>query len=261
MFASISVNTFNRKKLSEICIDSVLKNTPRAEYELVVVDDCSTDGTQDMLKGYDLNIDKLILNPQNLQLGPSTNIAWDLASKDTEWLINLSNDHYAMPGWWDNVKAAILRLSPDYLYTVLRPGSCNYSDRRIFNVDDAKILVPDSRMQIGGGLAIRQEAVKKYNLRFQEKWNGVIGSVYSVMHEAFKTLHLTGYELAKPCVLVQDCEFNNPEYADYYDKFFSVRGTQDRLKRLRETDGYMTKRQADEYYKDSGYAPSWQEAV
>ena len=49
-FASISVTSYNRKELTKYCINSIIKNTPKKNFELIVVDNQSTDGTINMLK-------------------------------------------------------------------------------------------------------------------------------------------------------------------------------------------------------------------
>lgn len=252
---SISVTTYNRMALSEVCILSILKNTPnRDQYELIVVDNCSDDGTQEMLKEMkdEGKIDKFFINNWNKHLGVATNQCFDLAAKGCDWLINLSNDHYVMREWLNNVDEAA-RWNFDYIYTVLRPGTCNVP-RETFRAGMANLLKPHREIQIGGGLAIRQETLKKTGIRFKEVWDGPIGSIYSVIHQDFQRHGLRGIELAKPCVLVQNCEFNNPIYADYYHRFFSDRNTLDRLDRMKSANGYMTEQEIEEYYAGSGYS-------
>ena len=52
MFASISITSLNRKKLTNFCIKTIRGRTPRKEYELIVVDNGSTDGAVQMLQKY-----------------------------------------------------------------------------------------------------------------------------------------------------------------------------------------------------------------
>ncbi len=48
---SVVIPTYNRKDLLKECLDSLLDQTyPKEDYEIVVVDDGSTDGTEDMLR-------------------------------------------------------------------------------------------------------------------------------------------------------------------------------------------------------------------
>lgn len=257
LLASISVTTFNRAELTEVCLLSIIKNTPREAYELIVVDNASDDNTHKLLKelhgrGY---INKIFTNNWNKHLGVSTNQCFDLARKDAKWLINFSNDHFVMPGWFDHFLDIAEPVGLDFVYTVLRPGICNIEGRQVIPVGRGKGLLPHPEVQIGGGLAIRHNVVKKHNIRFQEKWHGVtMGSIYSVFHAEAKQLRLKWIEQYKPCVLTQNCEFDSPQYKKYYDSFFDGRKTRDRLERLRARGGYLEENQIDDYYEESGYA-------
>ena len=53
---SIVVPTYNRRELLKECLDSLFNQTyPKDEYEVIVVDDGSTDGTEELLKEYAKN--------------------------------------------------------------------------------------------------------------------------------------------------------------------------------------------------------------
>jgi glycosyltransferase involved in cell wall biosynthesis len=255
--ASISVTTYNRKELSEVALWSILANTPRDAYELIVVDNNSQDGTKELIREMhrDGHIDKYFINNWNKHLGVSTNQAFDMAHRDAKYLINFSNDHFVMPGWFEHFLSIADPLRLDFVYTVLRPGICNVEGRQIITAGKGQGLLPHPEVQIGGGLAIRHDTVKKHKIRFVEKWRGVtMGSIYSVFHAEAVHMGLRWIEQYKPCVLTQNCEFLNPKYASYYNKFFDGRKTRDRLERLRDRGGYLDKEQIHDYYEGSGYS-------
>lgn len=53
LYISIIIPVYNRRKLLQRCLDSIAKNTlTQDKYEVIVVDDCSTDGTQEVIKNY-----------------------------------------------------------------------------------------------------------------------------------------------------------------------------------------------------------------
>ena len=60
---SIIILTYNQLKYTKLCIESIRKFTYKNRYELIVVDNNSTDGTVSWLKEQD-DI-KLILNNEN----------------------------------------------------------------------------------------------------------------------------------------------------------------------------------------------------
>ncbi|MFA5334722.1 MAG: glycosyltransferase family 2 protein, partial [Candidatus Omnitrophota bacterium] len=51
LFLSVVIPTYNRKDLLKECLESLFDQTyPTEDYEIVVVDDGSTDGTEDLLR-------------------------------------------------------------------------------------------------------------------------------------------------------------------------------------------------------------------
>lgn len=261
MFASISLTTYNRTKLSEYCINSILKQTPINEFELIVVDNSSANDTVMMLKKYKKHFKKLILNHKN-NLGSAINDAWKLASSKTEWLIVFDNDDFCMTGWFENFKKIVnSELNPDVVYCQLRTPEF---DRHIIQKTKNNGLYYQKKESnwYGAGLAIKKKLVDKYNFQFvegNEPWTG--GSIYSSIGTDFNQYNLKIIHLWKPCILVQDCQYANPEYAEYYKKVFNYKKRKggkiafndkhSKYKSLKLIGGHITN--PDEYYKGSGY--------
>lgn len=90
---SIIVPTYNRKKFVIDAIESVLKQTYRP-LEIIVVDDCSTDGTREYLKEKYLKNDvvKLYVNGTNSGSGLSRKLGYNKANGD--YLVFLDSDDY-----------------------------------------------------------------------------------------------------------------------------------------------------------------------
>ena len=61
---SIIFTSYNHKEFLEQALDSLLNQTFK-DFELIIVDDCSTDGSQDILKSYDDPRIRLFLNEKN----------------------------------------------------------------------------------------------------------------------------------------------------------------------------------------------------
>lgn len=64
---SVCIPTFNRRALLEKTLESLYDQTFQ-DYELIVCDDCSTDGTWDFLKSLNLSKLKILHNVENLHL-------------------------------------------------------------------------------------------------------------------------------------------------------------------------------------------------
>lgn len=96
---SIVVATFDGLPYTRLCLESVLANTGYPNYEVVVVDNGSSDGTVDYLKELAaLNAHvRLVVNRANNGFAAATNQG--LAEARGERLLLLNNDTIVAPGW------------------------------------------------------------------------------------------------------------------------------------------------------------------
>lgn len=97
--ATVIVVTYNNLAFTKLCLTSVLANTGGLAYELILVDNASTDGTVDYLRAV-ANANphvRLIANETNRGFAPANNQA--LAIAEGEVLVLLNNDTIVPPGW------------------------------------------------------------------------------------------------------------------------------------------------------------------
>jgi GT2 family glycosyltransferase len=97
--ASVIVLTHDNLAFSRMCLASLLENTDYPNYELIVVDNASSDGTVaelQRLAGSIPNV-KAILNDHNAGFGPGNNQG--LAAASGEILVLLNNDTVVPRGW------------------------------------------------------------------------------------------------------------------------------------------------------------------
>lgn len=96
---SIIVLTYNNLKLNKLCIDSILDKTAYPNYELIIVDNCSTDGTREWLQEIEDTDPKLkvILNSDNKGFAAGNNVGIQAASGD--YIVLLNNDTIVTRGW------------------------------------------------------------------------------------------------------------------------------------------------------------------
>jgi len=226
-FASISVTSYNRKELTEYCIKSIIENTPRENFELVVVDNQSADGTIDILNKMYSNkmIDKLIINQQDSLLGTAINLAWKESCPRSKWLITFSNDHFVMNEWFANLNRVVKDEGLQYALCHLLMPSYSPDGRQVIKTPSGGKYLrkrETDKFIFGGGLALRRDIYKKYKIQFIE--NPRKNSPFSVMCVQLSQMNLKGIELAKPCSLQQDSDWNNPAYREYYEQVFSKRG-------------------------------------
>lgn len=93
MIFSIIITCFNRERLISRCIRSALhqKNINRYEYEILVVDDFSSDGSIDRIEEFDSLI-KIIKNKKNRGLAYSRNLG--LRKARGKYVVMLDSDDF-----------------------------------------------------------------------------------------------------------------------------------------------------------------------
>jgi len=98
---SIIVVTHNNLDLTTACIDSLIRNTTHPNYEIIVVDNASEDGTQSYLRHLsrlELPV-RIELNRENRGFAAANNQGLRMATGDI--LVLLNNDTLVPKGWLD----------------------------------------------------------------------------------------------------------------------------------------------------------------
>ncbi len=93
---SIVLITYNRLDYTKVTLNSILENTDYP-YELIVIDNASSDGTQEYLNGFKDKIHKLILNHENLGWAKAMNQGFKLATGF--YFCTSDNDMLYPKGW------------------------------------------------------------------------------------------------------------------------------------------------------------------
>lgn len=120
MKTSIVILTYNKLNYTIECIESIRRYTSDGMYEIIVVDNASTDGTQSWLKKQsDL---KLILNKENNGFPKGCNQGIEVSNGDYVMLLN--NDVVVTHNWLENL---LLCLNSDKKIGVVGPitNSCS----------------------------------------------------------------------------------------------------------------------------------------
>ena len=94
---SVIVPTYNHEDYIEECIRSIMSQEMVFEYEVLIGEDCSKDGTRKVLKKLETELPanyKIFYRENNMGMGPSGN-AWDLQRRAKgEYIITIEGDDY-----------------------------------------------------------------------------------------------------------------------------------------------------------------------
>ncbi|GMK42117.1 hypothetical protein PCCS19_51760 [Paenibacillus sp. CCS19] len=104
MLTSIILVTYNKLEYTKQCIESIRRHTEQGSYEIIVVDNGSSDGTQEWLAGQD-DV-RFIANEDNAGFPRACNQGLGLARG--ELLLLLNNDTLVTMRWLDGLKTALL---------------------------------------------------------------------------------------------------------------------------------------------------------
>jgi GT2 family glycosyltransferase len=97
--ASIIIVTYNNIALNRLCLESIIRNTAYPNYEIIVVDNNSADGTQDYLLRLAASRSnlKVILNQKNEGFARANNQGINESSG--QYIVLLNNDTIVPPAW------------------------------------------------------------------------------------------------------------------------------------------------------------------
>jgi GT2 family glycosyltransferase len=87
MMVSISIVTYNNDKIIKKCLQSIFKNINNTDFELIIVDNNSSDSTVSIIEKDFKNV-RLIKNEKNVGFGAAHNIAIELGKGKYHLVIN-----------------------------------------------------------------------------------------------------------------------------------------------------------------------------
>ncbi len=192
---SIIIPAWNHFEYTYACLESIADNTTGA-YEVIVVDDCSTDITAEMLRG--VGGVRVMRNERNLGFIAGCNRGAAAARGD--FLVFLNNDTLVRPGWLAELRDTF-RAEPTA------------------GLVGAKLVYADGRLQEAGGIVWRDATA----------WN--FGRLGDPDHPAFNYLRRADY-CSGACIMIPRTVFADlggfdahfaPAYFEDTDLAFRVR--------------------------------------
>ncbi len=128
---SVIIPVFNKLELTHRCLKSLLLNTRYPNYEVIFVDNGSTDGTRPYLQKIDKPNIRAVFNAENLGYVGGCNSGAEVAKGD--YLLFLNNDTEVRPYWLSNL-VGLAEAKEDA------------------GIVGAKLVYPDGRLQEAGGI-------------------------------------------------------------------------------------------------------------
>ena len=104
---SIVIPVFNALGLTQQCIEGIYRETQNVNFEIVVIDNASEDGTDKWLKSKQETAKNFAVlhMEENIGFGPAVNVGIQKSRGD--YIVILNNDTIPAPGWLDHMLAAL----------------------------------------------------------------------------------------------------------------------------------------------------------
>lgn len=162
---TVLMPTYNVAPWVGEAIRSVLRQTYR-DFELLVVDDASTDNTLDVVRTIDDPRIRIASFPDNVGLSENLNRGLDLI--DTEYFARMDGDDIALPHW--------LQSEIDYLDAHPEVGVCGGGGQR-FGTSRSLIRFPEQHDDIAANMlfectiivpTVRMSVVRQHGLRYRK---------------------------------------------------------------------------------------------
>lgn len=183
-FFSIIVTTFNRAHLLPRAINSVL-NQPYTNFELIIIDDGSTDNTSQIISGFDDKRIRYYIEPINKGVLGAKNRGFDLA--EGKYIFFLDDDDELVPDALSVIAHDILEWDSEHIYffyfDAIDAESGKFSGIGYRN-NEKYVTYQDllcGKLQGDYGLILNREAVG--SARFDERLWGNEGLLWLQLHK------------------------------------------------------------------------------
>lgn len=194
---SIIIPVYNRLKFTQKCLESIFKFGSKYTFEIIVVDNASSDGTKEFLDGLSEKV-MAIHNKENLGFGKACNLGAKRATG--EYLLFLNNDTIVTKNWMD-----VLVDELDQNQDIAIAGS--------------KLLYPDETIQHAGVVFAEdktpyhiysREIKEKHYVNKKRKFNAVTAACMLVRKDLFNEVggfnedFFNGYEDIDLCLKIKE---------------------------------------------------------
>lgn len=173
--ASVVIPVFNQFAYTHHCLCALAQAGAAIDFEVIVVDDCSSDGSAERLAGYPGV--RVVRNRENLGFVGSCNQGAALARG--ELIVFLNNDTQVQPGWLDALAAT-------------------FDEAADAGIVGSRLIYPDGRQQEAGGILFSDGSAWNYghlddpnkpHYSYRRAVDYCSGAALAIRADLFKTLN------------------------------------------------------------------------
>ena len=196
---SVVMSSYNRKDYVKEAIESILNQTYK-DFEFIIIDDCSTDGTRDIIEKYAQNDKRIIFikNDKNMDYNFNFRKGFEIAKG--KYIARMDDDDISLPNRFEK-QVEFMEQNPDItvLGTFIETfgNSCAKSWVDESDSDVLNILMNFYNPMCHPSVMIRNSFLKKHNLNYSPD------ALYAEEYDLWKNIIFKGGKLANlPEILV-----------------------------------------------------------
>lgn len=197
---SVVMSCYNRKDYVSDAIESILNQTYK-DFEFIIIDDCSTDGTREIIQKYADKDSRIVYikNPQNMDYNYNLRQGFNVAKG--EYIARMDDDDISLP---ERFEKQVKYLDEHQDITVLGTFIETFGDEKIEswvfenNSEILDILLNFFNPMCHPSVMIRKSFLRQHNLNYSPE------ALYAEEYDLWKNISLKGGKLANlPEILVK----------------------------------------------------------
>lgn len=189
---SVVMSAYNRPQYVKEAIESILNQTYK-DFEFIIVDDCSTDDTPDIIQGYADKDERIVFikNPKNMDYNYNLRHGFEIAKG--EYIARMDDDDISMPTRFEK-QVKFLDENPDvtvlgtFIETFGNPDAKTWVT--LSDSDEIEVAMNFYNPMCHPSVMIRNSFLKKYNLNYSPE------ELYAEEYHLWKEIILKGGKLA-----------------------------------------------------------------
>ena len=166
---SVIMSVYNEQEYIEDAVRSILDQT-ESDFELIIIDDCSTDDTVKIIEG--INDERIILVRNEENCGLTKNLNKALAMTRGEFIARMDGDDISMPGRF-RVQTDHLRAHPDIM--LISCNTATFGEHRLVSdiigtPEELKCTMLLRPVLAHPGFMFRRELYEKHGFTYDERF-------------------------------------------------------------------------------------------
>lgn len=205
--------TYNRLEYTKKSLKRMVESTEKTKNEIIIFDNCSTDGTREWLKEIKDPRISVILNDRNIKVAGAMNEFFKM-TKNKEYVAKVDNDTLVPDGWLD----AMLMMAEHYKVDILQPKHFMLHSKFKSFDEWMETLKGDNRIRFsdyvgGSGILVRRAMINDLIPSSESPLGG--WTQYQANHPELKKAFCRNVEI-RLLDMKDDNEYDWKKYPDYY---------------------------------------------